>query len=160
MTNLFIEDIKVGIAGGINPCGSETGWVIAEARIRNTADGSISYHSLAEVEGALNFIETKESTFDIQMNVMEADDESNQKVSDGNIGGYDDYNAFYEDLKSQTICDKNHILIWKYLAYMVRSDWDEIEQMKAKSIGKCLGNFKIPVCDAEQEYLDDYADEE
>lgn len=155
MSKFLIEDIKVGISEGGIACGPVGGHVIAEARIRNMEDDTVTYHSLAEVDGTLNFTETDESTFDTQIHEDYDDEEAWKLVSDGEAGGYCDYTEFYEDLDCRDICDEDHVLIWKYLAYMVRSDWDEIAAMKAVSVGKCLGDFDIPVCDAEQDYIDD-----
>ena len=154
MSKFLIEDIKVGVSEGGIACGPVDGHVVAEACIRNTEDGTVTYHSLAEVEGTLNFSETDDSIFDIQIEEDYENEEAWQKVTDGEAGGYCDYDEFYEDLKTLDICDEDHVLIWKYLAYMVRADWDEIDKMKAESVGKCLGDFEIPVCDAEQDFLD------
>lgn len=153
MSKFLIENIQVGISEGGIACGPVSGHVVAEARIRNTDNGIVTYHALAEVEGTLNFTETDESTYDIQIAENYDDEEAWEKVSGGEAGGYCSYDEFYEDLRAQEICDEDHVLIWRYLAYMVRADWDKIELMKANSIGKCLEEFDIPVCDVERDYI-------
>lgn len=153
MKKFLVEDIKVGVSSGGMACGPVGGHVVAEIRIRNTENDTVTWHSLAEVEGTLNFTETSVSTFDIQINENYDDEEAWQIVTDGEAGGYSDYYEFYDDLASQG-CDPEHSLIWKYLAFLVRAGWDETDKAKAEDTGKYLEDIEIPVCDAEQDYLD------
>ena len=159
MSKFLIEGIQVGVSAGGVACGPIGGHVIAEACIRKLDDGAVTYHSLAEVEGTLNFTETDESTFDTQIEEDYDNEDAWEKVANGEAGGYCDYSEFYEDLENHDICDEDHALIWKFLAYMVRADWNEYDELKQISIGKCLGDFDIPICDAEQDYLDDHKDD-
>lgn len=49
--------------------------------------------------------------------------------------------------------------IRKYLAYVVRADWPEIDRLKAETIGKLISDIEIPLCDAESEFLKEINDE-
>ena len=154
MKQFVIENVQVGVSKGGSACGPVGGHVIAEVRVRNVEDGVITYHSLAEIENSLSFTLSNESTYDGQIEEDYDDTEFWDKISAGENGSYNDYNEFYNDLENHENCDEDRSLIWRYLAYMVRADWDEVDRMKANSIGKILGTFEIPVCDAEKEFLD------
>lgn len=160
MKKYSIVDVQVGVSEGGMACGPVGGHVIAEVQVRDLENNKIAFHSLAEVDGTLNFMLTDESTFDGQIKDDYQDTQFWDKISEAENGGYSDYNEFYEDLEKHEICDEDCALIWKYLAYMVRADWSEIDQMKNASIGKVFGEFAIPVCDAEEEYLEEMEDEE
>ncbi len=159
MKKLLIEDVKVGVSKGGMACGPVPGSVVAEVCLRDMEEGVVKYDSLVEVEGIPNFFETDESTYDRQID--EVDDEAFwDMLSEHTASEFSDYVGFFDYQEELEKHDPEHLLIWKYLIYMARASWDEVEQMKAKSVGKCLGDFEIPVCDVEQEYLDDMADEE
>ncbi len=159
MKSFLIEDVRVGISKGGMACGPVGGHVVAEVQVRDMESGEQSWHSLAEVEGTLNFIETNESTFDTQIEEDFDNEEAWQTVKDGDAGGYCDYYEFYDDLTAHDTCDEDHAPIWKLLAYLVRADWDETESFKTECIGKRLNDLEIPVCDAEQNYLDELSEE-
>ena len=160
MKKLLIEDVQVGISTGGMACGLVPGHVVVEARIRDLETGTVTYHSLAEVGGMPNFVETDVSTFDTQIEENYDDEEAWDIVSTGQTGGYGDYSELYADFEAHEDCDEDHALIWKYLAYMARADWDETNRMKTESVGKCLGDYEIPVCDAEREYLDEQEEDD
>ena len=154
MKKFVVEDVKVGISKGGMACGPVSGHAVAEIRIRDLENGMVMYHSLAEVDGTLNFFETEESTFEFQIAEDCEDEEAMERFAESSSGGYDGYDEFYQDMVDQDTCDEEHAMIWKLLAYLVRASLEEIEQMKKKCISRCVGNFEIPMCDAEQEYQD------
>ena len=159
MKKLFVEDVKVGVSKGGMACGPVSGSVVAEVCIRDLEEKTVKYFSLSEVEGIPNFFETDDSTYDRQIEEVD-DEEFWEMLSAHAVDGFSDYVDVFENQEDMELHDPDHLLIWKYLVYMVRADWDEIEELKAESVGKCLGDFEIPVSDVEQEYLDDMADEE
>lgn len=151
MKKFLIEDISVGVSKGGIACGPVSGLVVAEICLKNTEDNALCYHTLTEVEGTLSFTESGRSTFDIQVAENYDDKASWAAVETAYAGGYSDYDAFYEGLNS---CDEEHRRIWKLLAYLVRASWDGVAEMKDRCTGKHLNEIVIPVCDAEQEYLE------
>ena len=157
MKQFLIEDVKVGISEGGIACGPIGGAVIAEMKLRSE-DGTVVYHSLSEVEGTLNFYETEESTFERQV-ADDFDDDFVELMQQSYTAGYLDYDEFYEELNKQLPLN-NSDLIHKYLAYVVRTSWDEVDRFKAATVGKQIGNFEIPVCDMEEEYLEEYEPDE
>lgn len=159
MKKLLVEDVKVGTTEGSIACGPVGGNVIAEICLRDMEEGTVKYHSLAEVDGIPNFIETEVSTFDRQIADDPDDEEFWNMLSEHCVEGIGDYADIFDNQEEMKLRDPEGLLIMKYLIYMVRADRDEAEQLKAKSIGKCLGDFEIPVSDSEQEYLDDNAAE-
>ena len=160
MKKFLVEDVKVGVSKGGIACGPVPGCVVAEARIRDTEEDNVKYYSLAEVESIPNFFETDISTYDQQIEDDSDDQAFWDMLSEHIASDFSGYMDFFENQEEMELHDPERLLIWKYLIYMVRADWDEIEQMKVKSVGKYLGDFYVPVCDVEQEYLDEKDEEE
>lgn len=156
MAYMMIKDIKMGVSNGGMACGPVGGHAVAEICIHDLHYDCDVYHSLAEVEGTLNFTETDESTFDIQINEDDEDKAGWETVTDGESGGFSDYEEFYDELQHDGICNEHYAPIWRCLVYLVRADDASVEAFAASNIGKCLEDITIPVCDAEQEYLDDH----
>lgn len=155
MKKIIIEDVKVGVSKGGMACGPVSGHVVAEARIRK-AGNKISYYGLVEVGGTADFYESPESQYDIEINEEYSDDYEFPAAE-----GFGDYNEFFEEYDDMMKEDKAHALLLKYLVSLVRLDWDDVETLKADSVGKTVGSFEIPVCDVEEEYLEGLeADEE
>lgn len=159
MKKLFVEDVKVGISKGGIACGPVPGHMVAEVCLRDEEEGTVKYYSLAEVEGIPNFCEMDISTFDRQIEEVD-DEEFWNMISEHIAGDFSDYWDFFENQEEMKLHDSEHLLIYKLLICLVRSDWEEIDQMKALSIGKHLEDFEIPVSDIEQEYLDNIADDD
>lgn len=160
MKKFQIEDVKVGVSKSGLACGPVSGSVVAEVCVRDTEEGTVKYHSLAEVDGTVNFFETDISTYDRQIANDPDDEEFWNMLNEHNTEGFTDYYEFFDSLEEKGLYDEARQLIQKYLVYLVRAEWEEVDQMKAASIGKCFGEFEIPVCDVEQEYLDENEDEE
>lgn len=158
MKKLFVEDVKVGVSRGGMACGPVSGSVVAEVCIRDLEEETVKYYSLTEVEGIPNFFETDVSTYDQQIEEVD-DEEFWDMLSEHTASDFTDYVDVYANQEEMELHDPDHLLIWKYLIYMVRADEGGVEQLKAKSVGKCLGDFEIPVCDVEQEYLDENGEE-
>lgn len=157
MKKFLIENISVGVSKGGIACGPVSGLVVAEISLKDAETNEVTYHSLTEVSGTLSFTQSSRSTFDIQIKENYDDEVSWSIVENGYSGGYSDYEEFYEDLAS---CDEEHRLIWKLLACLVRADWNEISEMKGQYEGKLLDEIQIPVCDAEQEYLESHEEDD
>lgn len=160
MKKLFVEDVQVGVSKGGMACGPMSGCVVVEIRLRDMEEGTVKYHSLTEVEGIPNFFETEISTYDQQIADDPNDEDFWNMLSEHSVGDFGDYRDFFDDQEEIAANDPERLLVWKYLVSLVRADWNEIDTMKAQSIGKCLGDFEIPVCDLEQDWLDDNADDE
>lgn len=126
------------------------GCVIAEVTLRDPEDNTLTYHSQAEVTDVPVLYHTSESTFDRQVAEDDNDKALWSLIEESTIATYDDYDAFYEAMDSAPD-DDTTALICEYLAYMVRADWDKVEQMKHLSIGKALVDFEIPTPDNEDE---------
>lgn len=142
MKKYLIKDVKVGVSKGGIACGPVSGSVVAEVCIRDQETGTEKFCSLTEVEGIPNFFETDESTYDRQ--IEEVDDQAFwDMLSEHSVEGFGDYRDFYEALDEAEPEEREELLIWKYLIYMTRANWDEIDQLKEKSVGKCLGDFKF-----------------
>ena len=134
----LIEDIKVGVSGGGMACGPVSGCVVTEMQLRDTEDNSIMFYGITEVEGIENYLKSEESLYDIQITDDSSDEEGWNKVYAANIQDYDENDP-----------------IWKLLYYFVRADWDSVNEMKPKCIGKHLEDIEIPVYDEDEDEDED-----
>ena len=139
MAKQLIEDIKVGVSGGGMACGPVPGSVVTEMKLRDTGDDSVMFYGITEVEGIENYMKSEESLYDIQIADDFSDEEGWKKVYAADVQDYDENDP-----------------IWKLLYYFVRADWDAVNEMKQKCIGKYLEDIEIPVYDEDE---DEYEDE-
>lgn len=158
MKKFLVEDVKVGVAGKGFACGPVPGYVIAELCLRNTVNNEVEYHSLSEIEGMPTFNQMKKSTYDAYM-AENIDPVLLEEIQAGEVKSYDNYYDFYSDLEEHKI-NEEIAPVWKLLAYLVRADWDEVDQMKKKCLGRCIGDFDIPVCDEEEDFMEERAEED
>ena len=154
MKQYIIESVQTDISNGGISCGPSFGHVVVEVCVRDVKTREVTYHNLEEVEDTLTFTKCKESIYNGLIEENYDDEEFWNAVSKATVGEYADYDEFFEDLEKHETCNEDNELIWKYLVYMARVDWDEVDQMKVKSVGKVLGEFDIPVCDVEEEYME------
>lgn len=157
MKRFLVEDVKVGVSEGGMACGPVGGSVVGEVRIADTENGTVNFYSLVEVEGIPNFSKTDISVYEQLIREDEGKDFYDMLFEHA-FGDFMGYGDFYESLDGRDLSEED--MIWKYLVYVVRASWEEVEKMKAESIGRCIGDFEIPVCDAEEEYMEDTADED
>ena len=135
----LIEDIKVGVTGGGVACGPVSGSVVTEMKLRDTADNSAMFYGITEVDGIENYLKSEESFYETQINDNFDDKEAWDKVYAAETQDYDEDDP-----------------IWKLLRFFIRADWDAVEEMKPRCIGKYLEDIVIPVIEDE----DDEDDEE
>ena len=140
MAKLLIEDIKVGVSGGGVACGPVPGSVVTEMKLRNTEDDSVMFYGITEVDGIENYLKSNESLYDFQIEDDVSDEAGWEKVYAANVQDYDEDDP-----------------IWKLLYFFVRADWDAVEEMKPKCIGKFLEDIEIPCVPSDEE--DDDEDE-
>ena len=158
MKRFLIEDVRVGISIGGIACGPVSGNVIGEIVLRDE-DGKATYHCMAEVSGTLNFYE---SDFSLYQGLIDEDFDNAEFVDHMDSSfteGYGSYYDFYEGINAMQPLSVT-ARIQKYLAYVVRADWPEIDSLKADTIGKLIGDIDIPLCDAEREYLEETLNED
>ena len=153
MKRFLIEDVRVGISKGGIACGPVPGNIIGEIVLRDE-DGNATYHSMAEVSGTLNFYESESSLYQGQIDEDFDKAEFAELMESSFTEGYDSYYDFYEEVNAiQPLSVTARIR--KYLAYLVHADWPEVDQLTAATIGMLISDVEIPLCDAEEEYLED-----
>lgn len=151
MARFYIEDIKCGLGAGGMSCGPVSGPVVAEAKVKDD-NNEIFYLSLAEVDGFPNFFQTAESTYDMQVS-QEMTDEDIDYLNDNYVDS--DVEGDYNNLFEMTEEDEELLPLLKYLTYIVRADWDECKRFQEETKGKYVDEIEIPMCDLEEEYLDE-----
>lgn len=117
MARYFIETAKYGIGEGGMACGP----VVAEVNVK-VDNGERFYMPLAEVMGIPNFYKTEESTYALHMN-MDAPEEEFEKINEFFLetGEYDEIFGNRDD---------EYFSLYRYLIYLVRSDWDDYEHFR------------------------------
>ena len=132
MSKHLIEDIQVGVSGGGFACGPVPGCVVTEMKLRDTEDGSVMYYGITEVEGIENYLKSEESIYETQISDNFDDKEAWNKVYAADVKDYDEEDP-----------------IWRLLYFFVRADWDTVNKMRPKFIGKCLEDIEVPEYDEE-----------
>ncbi|SHK42385.1 hypothetical protein SAMN05720764_101392 [Fibrobacter sp. UWH5] len=147
MARYLIKDVKCGVVdGGVGPCGPGPSVVVAEVELQSEAGGAL-FLSLAECDGIPNMYKTSASTYD--KHFEDTIDEA--FFEELNANGYvDGLGCSYEEFFEET--DHEFYQEFRYLIYIVRSDWDEIDRFKAETVGKWLGDFDIPKSDVEEDW--------
>ena len=125
---------------------------VAEACVRTAEDDSVAYHTAVEMAGSLFFFKTDKSSYAYHADDI-VDEDAFDEIMFSQNGEFETYRDFYSALEKHQ-CDEELAPIWKYLAFLVLAEQDEADAMKKTSVGMILGEFAIPLCDAEQNYLD------
>lgn len=155
MAKWLIEDIQVGVTKGGMACGPMSGSVVAEIKTRNPEENLVFHYGITEVDGIPNFMKSEESLYEFLIKDDTDDEAGWKKVYDANVDDYGDYCDIYDDLADPEAEHSEDARIWKLVAYFVRCPWEEVDEMKKNCIGKFVEDIDIPVCDREQDYLDD-----
>ena len=158
MKRFLIEDVRVGISKGGIACGPVPGNVIGEIVLRDE-EGNATYYCMAEISGTLNFYESESSLYQGQIDEDFDNAEFADLMESSFTEGYDSYNDFYDEVNAMQPLSVT-ARIRKYLAYVVRADWPEIDRLKADTIGKLISDVEIPLCDAEAEYVEETTDKD
>ena len=140
MKRFFIEEAKYGIGNGGVACGPVELPVVGEVKIK--VNDEIIFYTLVEVCGLPNFYKTDESYFEKHIK-MDIDDDDIEEISNHFVetGDYDEI----EKNKDQEWYD-----IYRYLVYIVRSDYETCDQFIEETKGKYIDEISIP------DYVEDY----
>ena len=132
MARYFVESIKSGIGNmGFD------GPVVSEVKF---SDGEKEFFlCLVEVEGMPNYYLTDESTFDVHMGKEEWDED---------LEPIDCAESYTEILENE---DNELLPLYKFLAYVVRSDWNVFDLYKNKAIRKFIDEMDIPEIDFDED---------
>ena len=148
MARYFIEEVKCDIGVGGMACGPVAGPIVAEAKVRED-NGESFYLSLAEVDGCPNFFKTEESTYDMQVSMDMTEEDADRLNEDYLPLG------LYENLLELSEEEDEMYPLYRYLMYIIRADCGECERFQKETEGKYLDEFEIPMCDLEEDYLED-----
>ena len=156
MKKYQINDVKVGVSGGGFACGPVPGAVVVEISV-NDEHNHTMYYSLSEVDCIPMIFKTETSKYAMMMMEEKADDEAWEELEKQQYGQYEGYYELYSEMEKMPEAERQ---IKKLLAYLARADWDEVDEMKKRCVGKYLGTFEIPMSDEEEEYMEELEDEE
>lgn len=124
------------------------GTVIGELKAED-GKGNIIYYTNDEFDGCPTFLKTDKSVLDLLFNNNPEDEETIQKLLENSINTDFEYESLLSDKENPLF------LVYRYLAYLVRSDKDKTEQFINDTIGKYIDEITIPKCDIEEDMEDE-----
>ncbi len=139
-TRYMVKDVKCDICGGVGPCGPGPGIVVAQVQLESETGESL-YLAASELEGFAAIFKNDASLFETLMDPDSDPEDLPDFIYEG-----EGYAEFYGKPRRKLFQEI------RYLVYILRSSWDEIDRFKKETVGKYIGDFEIPKCDAEQEF--------
>lgn len=125
------------------------GTVIGELKIEDEK-GNIVYYTNDEFDSCPTFLKTDKSVLDMLFNNNPEDEEKIQNLLENSINTDFEYENLLSDKKNPLF------LVYRYLAYLVRSEKEEAEEQFIKNtIGKYIDEITIPKCDIEEDMEDE-----
>lgn len=140
MAKYQVKNVQCDICGGVGPCGPGPSIVVAEVELQSDA-GEKLFLSASELEGCCIITKSEETLFETLMS-NDFDPEDLPEPIYESEGYQDFYGAPAQELFQEM----------RYLIYILRSDWDEIDRFKNETVGKYTSDFEIPKCDAEKAF--------
>lgn len=124
------------------------GTVIGELKVEDEK-GNIVYYTNDEFDSCPTFLKTDKSVLDMLFNNNPEDEEKIQNLLENSINTDFEYESL--------LLDKGNplFLVYRYLAYLVRSENEETEQFIKNTIGKYIDEITIPKCDIEEDMEDE-----
>ena len=124
------------------------GTVIGELKVEDEK-GNIVYYTNDEFDSCPTFLKTDKSVLDMLFNNNPEDEEKIQDLLDNSINTDFEYESLLSDKGNPLL------LVYRYLAYLVRSEKDKTEQFIKNTIGKYIDEITIPKCDIEEDMEDE-----
>lgn len=158
MAKFIVKNIQCGLTA----CGLCADTVNLEIEFQSKS-GKPVFLSAVEFEGFPMIFKTDESIYNRLMFSGAESEEAADALSREELENLDEefredlnenhtvysgegYEEFYDDKK----CGGTLHEAIRFLIYVLRSDWDEIDRAKKEYIGKVVGEFEYPKCDAER----------
>ena len=139
-----IVNARVEVLSG----GPEPGFLVAELELQpQTAKGKPIFYTLAEVEGMPAFYKTKASVFDWFVNQDEHESDLCDLQNKATLYEGESYADFFENHKGIECYDG-----LRYLIYVMRAEWEDVEAFIKKTKGKLLSEIEIPKSDVEEDW--------
>lgn len=124
------------------------GTVIGELKAED-GKGNIIYYTNDEFDGCPTFLKTDKSVLDMLFNNNPEDEETIQKLLENSINTDFEYESLLSDKENPLF------LVYRYLAYLVRSEKDKTEQFINDTSEKYIDEITIPKCDIEEDIDDE-----
>ncbi len=131
------------LSGGPGP-----GILVAELELLpQTAKGKPIFYTLAEVEAMPAFYKTKASVFDWFVNQDEHESDLSNLQNKATLYEGESYADFFENHKGIECYEG-----LRYLIYVMRAEWKDVEAFIKKTKGKLLSEIEIPKSDVEEDW--------
>lgn len=162
MENVMAKYMSKNIQCGLSACGLCADTVNTEIEQADES-GKAVFLSMVEFESFPNIYQTDESVFQKLLNSGDESEEAADKLSREELNALGDeffeemngehvvYSGEgYEDFYNDEDCGGELHDAIRFLIYVTRSAWEEIDRAKKEFVGKVVGDFEIPKCDAER----------
>ena len=128
--------------------GPEPGIVVAEVELLpQTAKSKPFFFTIDEVDGMPAIFKTETSVFDWFINEAEHESDLNNLQAAGSLYEGESYAGLFENHKGIECYEG-----LRYLIYVMRAEWDEVNTFIKETKGKLLSEIEIPKSDAEEEW--------
>ena len=117
---------------------------VGETELKPESGNSI-FLSIVEVEG--NYPSIYKTDASIWEALVDPDDETFEKLQDNLLYEGEGYNDLFEN-RDSIECYEGV----RYLVYLMRASWEDIDKFIKKTKGKDLAKVKVPKSDAEKEW--------
>lgn len=158
MSKYVVKNIQCGLTA----CGLCADTVNVEVEFQNESGKSV-FISAVEFEGFPNIFKTAESVYQKLMNCGAESEEAAGKLSKEELEELG--NRFFEDMNENYAvysgegyaefyddeeCGGDLHEAIRFVIYVARASWEEIDCAKKEYEGKTIGDFEIPKCDVER----------
>jgi len=126
--------------------GPDVGIFVGEVELMPESGASV-FFSIMETEGCPMSFKTDHSVFEKLANPDEFDDELDELEANNLLYVGDGYVEMLEELEGIELYDGI-----RYLVYLIRASWDEIDAFIAKTKGKNLEDIEVPEPDLEEDW--------
>ena len=116
--------------------------IVGEVELRSESGESV-FFSISECEGMPMVFKTDHSVLNV---LMEDDDDAFEKLRDNLLYEGENYSGLFE--KSGEIECFEGV---RYLVYLMRASWEDVDKFIKKTVGKDLAKVKVPEIDVEEE---------
>lgn len=124
--------------------GPDIGIIVGEVELKPKTGSSI-FLSISEADGCPMIFKTDHSVLDVLID-MDDNDAFDKLQTENMLYESDGYSELFEN-SDQIECFEGV----RYLVYLTRASWEDVDKFIKKTVGKDLAKVKVPEIDVEEE---------
>ena len=126
--------------------GPDVGIFVGEVELKPESGASV-FFSITEADGCPMIFKTDHSVFDMLTDLDESGDDLDELEANNLLYASDGYAELFEDRENIEFFEGI-----RYLVYLIRASWDEIDAVIAKTKGRNLEDIEVPEPDLEEDW--------